>query len=181
MYIFAVGSLLPVTRWNRLLRVVACLKAKGLEFEVLHAGSGPLREELEAMARGMHVEHVIRFLGHRDDIPSLLAGPAFLVHTSDVEGLPNAALEAMPCGCALVGTDVADVPFLIDDGTTWFLVSRRQDAAAPVNRLAILLADRELSRRMGEAGRLKAEQEFSLEHLVSKTCTVYRTEEWKDM
>jgi len=147
---------------------------------VLHAGSGPLREELEAMARGMHVEHVIRFLGHRDDIPSLLAGPGFLVHTSEVEGLPNAALEAMPCGCAVVGTDVGDVPFLIDDGKTLSIVSR-QDETALVNRMAILLADREVSRRMGEAGRLNAEQEFSLEHLVSETFTVYRTEEWKDM
>lgn len=166
------GSLLPVTRWNHLLRVVACLKEKGLEFKVLHAGSGPLREELEVMARGMHVESVIRFLGHRDDILSLLASPVFLVHRSDVEGLPNAALEPMPCGCAVVGADVGDVPFLIDDGKTLF-IGARQDETALVNRMAILLADRELYRRMREAGRLNAEQEFSLEHLVSEACTVY--------
>ncbi|WP_413934979.1 glycosyltransferase [Nitrospira sp. BLG_1] len=178
-YILAVGSLMPVKRWDRLLRVIACLKGKGVEFEVLHAGSGPLREELEVMARGMHVEHVIRFLGNRDDIPSLLAGAAFLVHTSDVEGLPNVVLEAMACGRAVVGTDVGDVPFLIDDGKTGFVVSR-QDETALANRMATLLADRELSFRMGEAGRLKAEQEFSLERLVSETFAVYRTEGWKD-
>jgi glycosyltransferase involved in cell wall biosynthesis len=178
-YILAVGSLLPVKRWDRLLRVVARLKEKGLEFEVLHAGSGPLREELEVMARGLRVEHMVRFLGNQHDIPNLLAGAAFLVHTSDVEGLPNVVLEAMACGRAVVATDAGDVPYLIDDGKTGFVVSR-QDEIALADRMAILLADRALSRRMGEAGRLKAEQEFTLERLVSETFAVYRAEGWKD-
>lgn len=178
-YILAVGSLLPVKRWDRLLRVVARLKEKGLEFEVLHAGSGPLREELDAMARELRVEHMVQFLGNCHDIPSLLAGAAFLVHTSDVEGLPNVVLEAMACGRAVVATDVGDVPYLIDDGKTGFIVPR-QDETVLANRMTMLLADRELSRRMGEAGRIKAEREFTLERLLSETLAVYRAEGWKD-
>lgn len=178
-YILAVGSLLPVKRWDRLLRVVARLKEKGLEFEVLHAGSGPLREELEVMARELRVEHVFRFLGNRHDIPSLLAGAAFLVHTSDVEGLPNVVLETMACGRAVVATDVGDIPCLIEDGSTGFVVPR-EDETALANRMAILLADRDLSCRMGEAGRIKAEREFTLERLISETFAVYRAEGWKD-
>jgi len=178
-YILAVGSLLPVKRWDRLLRAIAYLTEKGLDIKVLHAGSGPLREELEAMARGLHVEHVFRFLGNRHDIPCLLADAAFLVHTSDVEGVPNVVLEAMACGRAVVATDAGDVPYLIDDGKTGFVVPR-QDETALANRMAALLADRELSCRMGEAGRVKAEREFSLERLISETFAVYRAEGWKD-
>lgn len=178
-YILAVGSLIRVKRWDRLLRVVAYLMERGIELEVLHAGSGPLRVELEAMAKTLHLGSVFRFLGNHHDIPSLLAGSAFLVHTSDVEGLPNVVLEAMACGRAVVATDAGDVPHLIDDGKTGFVVPK-QDETALANRMAALLADAELSRRMGEAGRVKAEQEFSLERLISETFAVYRAEGWKD-
>lgn len=178
-YILAVGSMYARKRLDRLIRVVANLTKKGVELEVLHAGSGPLREELLAMARELHVEHVIRFLGNRDDIPSLLAGAAFLLHTSDREGLPNVILEAMACGRAVVGTDAADVPYLIDNGKTGFVVPK-EDEAALADRVATLLKDRELCRRMGEAGRIKAEQEFSLNRLVPETFSVYRAEGWED-
>ncbi len=178
-YILAVGSLLSVKRWDRLLRAVAYLTEKGIELEVHHAGSGPLREELEIMARELHIEQVFRFLGSRHDIADLLAGAAFLVHTSDVEGLPNVVLEAMACSRAVVATDAGDVSQLIDDGKTGFVVPR-QDETALANRIATLLADPELSRRMGEAGRIKAEREFSLERLSSETFAVYRAEGWKD-
>lgn len=178
-YILAVGSMFAKKRWDRLIRAVAYLSGKGLELEVLHAGSGPLREELEAMARELHVEHMFRFLGNRHDIPSLFAGAAFLVLTSDVEGLPNVVLEAMACGRAVVGTDVGDVPSLIDDGKTGFVVPK-DDEAALADRIATLIKDRELCRRMGEASRIKAEREFSLERLVSETFAAYRAEGWKD-
>jgi glycosyltransferase involved in cell wall biosynthesis len=178
-YILAVGSLLPVKRWDRLIRAVASLNEKGIRIEVLHAGSGPLREELEAMVRELRVEHVFRFLGSRHDIESLLAGATFLVHTSEVEGLPNVVLEAMACGRAVVATDAGDVPYLIDDGKTGFVVPR-EDETALADHMAILLADRELSCRMGEAGRTKAEREFNLERLISETFAVYQAEGWKD-
>lgn len=178
-YILAVGSLLPVKRWDRLLRAVACLSEKGLKFQVLHAGSGPLRQELEAMAKELHVDHVFQFLGNRLDIADLLAGAAFLVHTSDVEGLPNVVLEAMACGRAVVATDAGEIPYLIDDGGTGFVVSRG-DEAVLADRMATLLADRELYCKMGEAGRIKAEREFSLDRLLSDTFAVYRAEGWKD-
>jgi hypothetical protein len=45
---------------------------------------------------------------------------------------------------------------------------------------AVLIADRELCRRLGAAGRLKAEREFGLECLVSETLAVYRAAGWKD-
>lgn len=178
-YVLAVGSLLPVKRWDRLLRAIARLSEMGLKFEVRHAGSGPLRQELEAMARELHVDHVVQFLGNRHDVADLLAGAVFLVHTSDVEGLPNVVLEAMACGRAVVATDAGDVPYLINDGETGFVVARGDDAAL-ADRMATLLADRELSCKMGNAGRVKAEQEFSLERLISETFSVYQAEGWKD-
>lgn len=178
-YILAVGSMYAKKRWDRLIRAVALLASKGLCFEVVHVGSGHLREELEALARNLHVEHLFKFLGVRHDIPDLFAGAAFLVHTAQDEGCPNVIMEAMACGRAVVATDAGDVPNLVDDGRTGFVVPK-EDGAALADRIATLLKDRELCCRMGDAGRTKAEQAFGIDRLKSKTFTVYRAEGWED-
>jgi glycosyltransferase involved in cell wall biosynthesis len=178
-YILAVGSLYPVKRWDRLIRAVSFLTSKGICPEVIHVGSGPLRGELEAMTKSLHVEHVVRFLGAQQDIPALLGDAAFLVHTAEADGCPNVVLEAMACGRAIVATDAGDVPHLIDDGKTGFVVPREDDVAL-TSRIAALLADRELCRQMGDAGRIKAEGAFGIERLRSETFAAYRAEGWRD-
>jgi glycosyltransferase involved in cell wall biosynthesis len=178
-YILAVGSLFPRKRWDRLIQAVALLASNGICPEVMHVGSGPLRGELEAMTKSLHVGHLIRFLGARQDIAALLSDAAFLVHTAEDEGCPNVVLEAMACGRAVVATDAGDVPHLIDDGKTGFVVPR-EDEAALTNRITTLLTDRELCRRMGEAGRIKAEQAFGLDRLRSETFAAYQAEGWRD-
>jgi glycosyltransferase involved in cell wall biosynthesis len=178
-YILAVGSMYAKKRWDRLIRAVALLASKGLSPEVVHVGSGPLREELEALARDLHVEYQIRFLGARHDIPDLFAGAAFLVHTAQDEGCPNVIMEAMACGRAVVATDAGDVSYLINDGKTGFVVPK-EDEAALADRIATLIKERELCRRMGDAGRTKAEQAFGIDRLRSETFAVYRAEGWED-
>jgi glycosyltransferase involved in cell wall biosynthesis len=101
------------------------------------------------------------------------------VHTAEDEGCPNVVLEAMACGRAVVATDAGDLPRLIDNEKTGFVVPRG-DETALANRIAILLKDRELCRRMGEAGRMKAERAFGLERLMSETFAAYRAEGWED-
>jgi glycosyltransferase involved in cell wall biosynthesis len=177
--ILGVGSLLPVKRWDRLLDVIPSLKRQGLNFLVRLVGDGPLRASLTQQAQALGVADCVEFMGHRDDIPGLLAHATFLVHTSDSEGCPNAVLEAMACGRAVVATDVGDTPSVVVHQKTGFVV-RRGDDAALIEHMAILIADRELCRRMGEAGRLKAEREFGLDRLVSETLAAYRAAGWKD-
>jgi glycosyltransferase involved in cell wall biosynthesis len=85
----------------------------------------------------------------------------------------------MACGRAVVATDVGDTPSLVEDRKTGFVVPRGDDAAL-VERMATLIADRELCHRMGQAGRLKAKHEFGLDRLVSETLAAYRDAGWKD-
>ncbi|QPD03621.1 MAG: hypothetical protein Nkreftii_001395 [Candidatus Nitrospira kreftii] len=178
-YILAVGSMFAGKRWDRLIRAATLLASKGLHFEVLHVGSGPLREELEMMVRNLHMEHLFRFLGARRDVPDLLAGAIFLVHTSEEEGCPNVIMEAMACGRAVVATDAGDTPYLVEDGKTGYVVPRG-DEITLAERIASLLEDRELCRRMGDAGRIKAEQAFGLDRLRVETFAAYRAEGWED-
>jgi glycosyltransferase involved in cell wall biosynthesis len=177
--VLGVGTFSPVKRWDRLLGAARSLKRKGFDFLVRIVGTGLLRDSLQQQAQALGVADCVEFMGRRDDIPGLLAQATFLVHTSDSEGLPNAVLEAMACGRAVVATGVGDTPFIVEHQKTGFVVPRGDDATL-VERMATLIVDRELCRRMGEAGRLKAEREFGLDRLVSETLAAYRAAGWKD-
>ena len=177
--VLAIGRLAPEKRWDRLLRSVATLAARKVEIAVRLVGEGPLLAELQSQAQQLGVDGMVQFLGMRHDIPALLKDSLFLVHTADAEGCPNVVMEAMACGRAVVATDAGEVPSLVEDGTTGFVVPRG-DEARLVERLVTLLADRALCRSMGEAGRAKAEREFGLDHLITETLAAYGAAGWKD-
>ena len=177
--IVGIGSLIPIKRWDRLLAAASELKRRNFDFTVQIAGDGPLRRSLEIEVQDRVLEDQVRFLGHLNEVPRFLSDATFLVHCSDAEGCPNAVIEAMACGRAVVATDVGDIPSLVEDGKTGFVV-RRGDNAMLIDRMASLIEDRDLCRRLGEAGRAKAEREFGLDRLVSGTLAAYRVAGWKD-
>jgi glycosyltransferase involved in cell wall biosynthesis len=175
--IVGLGYLLPVKRWDRLLRAALALKRGGLDYTVTIVGDGPLRRALEHQAQQLEVSDRVRFLPHTDDVPRVLAAASFLVLPSDSEGCPNAVMEAMACGRAVVATAVGDIPRLVQDGTTGFLV-RSGDDAMLVERLAELIRDPERCRDMGIAGRQRAEREFGLDRLARDMLAAYREAGW---
>lgn len=177
--IVGVGSLVPAKRWERLVWAAAALKQRGVECVIRIAGDGELRGVLEQQARRLRVMDSIEFIGYTEDIPQLLAGARFLVHTSDSEGSPNAVLEAMACGRAVVATDAGDIPSLVDHGQTGFVVPRGDDETL-VARMMSLIVDDGLCRRMGEAGRAKAERQCAPGRLVEDTLAAYRSCGWQD-
>jgi glycosyltransferase involved in cell wall biosynthesis len=177
--IVGVGSLRSIKRWDRILTATATLQQHDLNFLVRIVGEGPLKGVLQQQAQVLGVANRVAFLGDQENIPEILANATFLVHTSDSEGSPNAVMEAMSCGRAVVATDAGDIPYVVDDGKTGFVVCRGDDATL-IDRMAQLITERDLCRSMGEAGRLKAEREFGLDQLVGETLSVYRTLGWKD-
>jgi glycosyltransferase involved in cell wall biosynthesis len=177
--IVGIGSLLAVKRWDRVCRLTAEVKQLGIRCVVQIVGDGPLRNRLERQARDLGVSDLLEFAGYREDVSTVLANSRFLVHTSDSEGCPNAVMEAMACGRPVVATAVGDVPSLVEEGTTGFVVGR-EDEEALLDRVLTLLNDDALCRRMGAAAREKAEREFGLDRLVHQTLAAYEAAGWKD-
>ena len=177
--IVGVGTLEPRKRWDRLLRAARELQRRGYDFEVQIVGDGPLHESLQQQAQDLGIADRVELMGYSANISGVLANATFLVHTSDNEGYPNVVMEAMACGRAVVATDAGDVPSLVDDGKTGFIVPRG-DEATLLARMVTLITDYDLCLRMGEAGRAKAERQFGLDRLVSETLTAYRAMGWKD-
>jgi len=179
-YIAAVGSLFPVKRWDRLLRAIQGVK-KSMTGEIHFriAGDGPLRLVLEKQVEDLGISEIVEFLGAIHDIPAFLRKAKFLVHTSESEGCPNVVMEAMACGRAIVAMDAGDIPYLVEDGKTGFVV-QQGDEAALVERISHLLQDDKQWLLMGLAARQKAEREFGVERLVSDTLDAYRAAGWKE-
>jgi glycosyltransferase involved in cell wall biosynthesis len=88
-------------------------------------------------------------------------------------------MEAMACGRPVVAMDAGDIPFLVEDGRTGFVV-RRGDEGAFGQRVMQLLSDENLCRSMGLAARAKAERQFGLDRVVSETLEAYKAAGWRD-
>ena len=162
-----------------MLQIVAAVRAKKQDLFVRHAGGGPLLTELVEQARQLGLNGSVEFLGPQTETAELLADSMFLIHTADEEGSPNVVMEAMACGRAVVSTDAGDVPYLVEDGKTGFVIGRG-DNTTFADRVVELLTDRELCQRMGQAARAKAEQEFGLDSLVPETLAAYRAAGWRE-
>lgn len=179
-YILAIGSLIPAKRWDRLLTAAWQLKQRGLHFKLRLVGDGPLQNALCQQVKTLELGDRVELVGYLPNIPTVLKEASFLAHSADSEGCPNVVMEAMACGRAVVATDAGDVPLLVEDGKTGFVVQRGDDQLL-VERLATLITDHDLCRRMGEAGRTKAQHEFSVSRLVAETLSAYRSAGWKDV
>ena len=100
--------------------------------------------------------------------------------SSESEGIPISALEAMDEGLPVVATAVGGLPETVQDGVTGFLVKRAPDRAATAvalaGRLAELLRDPVLRQRMGEAGKRRVADDFSAEAAGRTMLSLYARE-----
>jgi len=163
--IAAVGRLVPAKRYDRLLSVVSRLKeicATPVKF--LIAGDGPLRGELEQEVASLGLTSMVEFLGRRSDLPAVYKSADALAITSDFEGTPNVALEAMACGLPVVSTMVGGVPDIIEHGVSGLLVEA-DDQDALAKHLCNLASDAKLRRWLGANARKRVVENCSLQRL----------------
>ncbi len=88
------------------------------------AGIGPEKSKLKQLAKELHVEDRVRFLGHIDhaQLPALLHSSDIFIRPSRSEGMGNAFIEAMTAGIPVIGTAVGGIPDFLTDGETGFVV-----------------------------------------------------------
>ena len=157
--ILFVGQLEPGKRPDLFIGAVEVLRRKGLVFDALIAGDGPLRAALapRALATG------IQLRGTRSDVPELMRHSAVLVMTSapDTEGMPGVLIEAGLSGIPAVATEAAGVTDIIDDGRTGTIVcgSQPERVAMEIDQL---LGDAIRRRELGAAARAKCLRQFSV-------------------
>jgi glycosyltransferase involved in cell wall biosynthesis len=133
---------------------------------------GAYRDLLVRLARERGVSERVHFLGYRADSGALLDQLDVVVLPSWIEGLPLVVLEAMAHARPVVATSVGGSPELVADGETGLLVPPR-DPRALADAVRSLVADPERARRLGLAGRGRAEREFSEAAMTARVLEVY--------
>ena len=136
------------------------------------AGSGPERAVLETQAQMLAIADRICFLGHRTDIPDLLACCDLFVLPSIYEGLPLSILEAMAAGKPVVASAVGGTPEAVLDGVSGLLVPPG-DSMALAKAIKCLLGQPSLAAQMGAAGKARVQQMFSVDMMVRQVSQTY--------
>lgn len=148
----------------------------GVSWSLDVVGDGPLRQRMEAAARGLPV----RFLGQqgRAELYNLyarvevVAVPSVPAASGDQDGLPLVLLEAMAAGAAVVGSDLPGINDAVTDDLSGVLVPHSQPAALAA-ALERILADEDLRRRLGERAQAAAGH-FSLPNIGARYRDVLR-------
>ncbi len=167
-----IGRLAPQKGVDDLLSALDLLQHTEPDLRTLIVGDGPLSEQLRTKAHAFMLDDTVKFLGHRDDVPRLLAASDLLVLPSLYEGLPNVVLEAMRFRKPVVATSAPGTTEVVDDGATGRLVPMR-DFVALARGIRELIRDPEKARRMGEAGRARVEAEFRATTMVERFAKLY--------
>ena len=173
MIVFA-GRLAPQKRVDDLLKALDLLHHVVPDARTIIAGDGPLRARLEETARLYRLDESVRFLGHRDDVPSLLAAADILVLPSSYEGLPNVVLEAMRFGKPVIATAAPGTTEIVVDGETGVLVPIG-DVRALAKALRDLIRDPARAAQLGLAGRARADQRFTVDTMVKQFAELYES------
>ncbi len=169
-YAFFAGRLAEEKGVRTLLAAHAA--APGLELVI--AGDGPLRGEMEAALTDEQRGRV-RFLGHLtgDAFDAAWAGAACLVLPSTwYEVRPMAIHEAYARGKAVVSTRIGSIPEIVEDGVTGRLVPP-DDVAALAGAMRELVTDRARADAMGRAGRALVEREYGPARHLAAMLDVY--------
>jgi glycosyltransferase involved in cell wall biosynthesis len=168
-----VGRLAEQKRVDDLLWAAQLLRQADPRAYFLILGDGPERARLQQHARDVEVSEHVRWLGHRDDAPSVLSSCDVFWLGSSFEGMSNSLLEAMSCGRPVVVTDIPPNRELVNHGVEGYLV-KIGDGAGFAQFTVRLLGDRELARKVGEAGRERVRRDFSVEAMIEAHVRLYR-------
>ena len=137
----------------------------------LIAGSGPGETSLRDLVHELGLTGRVRLLGHREDVPAVLAALDVFVLPSLWEGLPNVVLEAMASRLPVVATGVDGTRDLVADGANGLLVPP-EDAQSLANAIARVIESPDLARDLADAGHAAA-QDYTIERMVERTQQVY--------
>jgi glycosyltransferase involved in cell wall biosynthesis len=171
--IVSVGRIAPQKDFATLVHALAALG--DVRFRAQIVGSGPDERKIEHEIRQLGLDEHVMLYGERRDVRQLLAGADIFALSSIYESLPISILEAMAARLPVVASAVGGVPELVIDGETGFLVPSR-DPKALADRLEELLADRELRRRFGDAGRARVLRLFDIRSFQDRHIELYERE-----
>jgi glycosyltransferase involved in cell wall biosynthesis len=160
-----------VKRLERLINAFSVLSLTNKNLWLILTGDGPLREELETLARSANSHERIRFLGYVEDVRSILHASDLYALPSDEEGFGIALVEAMACKLLCVSTKTVGPIEIIQDGRNGFLTDLSYEGVLEGLRRALQLKE-EQRQMIAHLARQTVVDNFSVEKSVKNGLTL---------
>lgn len=170
-----IARLFPLKGHDELLDAASEIVRRCPEVRFFLVGDGILYDHLRERARRQGILDNFVFAGliPRERIPEMLAAMDVLVHTSLREGLARVLPQALAMGKPCVSFDIDGAPEVVIPGETGYLVEPG-DSVGLAESISRLVADPELRRQMGEAGRQVVDPAFRAETMVAEISEIYQ-------
>jgi glycosyltransferase involved in cell wall biosynthesis len=167
-----VGKLLPDKGQECLVRSLVEIRKDFPNAKLMLAGDGPLRQELGKLASDLKLKDAVIFAGFVKDVESVYAALDVFLLPSFFEALNNSLLAAMAYEIPSIAFRLGALPEIIEEGRSGLLVSGPEvsEISAAVKQI---LSNAEFARKLGQAGRVRVEQNFSADRMVEGTVEIY--------
>lgn len=167
-----VGVLLADKGQEWLIRALAEVRNEFPATKLLLAGDGPSRGKLESLARELGLEEDVIFAGFVKDVENVYAALDVFLLPSFFEALNNSLLAAMAYEIPSIAFNKGALGEIIEDSKSGLLVSGAN--TKEISQAAIrLLREPEFAQQIGRSGRLRVEQNFSVQKMVQGMIEVY--------
>lgn len=170
------GQLIPGKGQNVFLKAAAQVlkQTPKVKFMIVGEGNQEYRRKLEDLSAGLSLSGKVIFTGFREDIPRIMNALDIVVlpSTTHLEGLSRVIIEAMASSKPVIATNSGGNPEAVEDGITGILTPP-EDFRALAESILDLIREETKRKRMGEAGRKRAEKLFRIEKTISQIEKVY--------
>lgn len=170
------GQMLPHKGHETLIDAARAIRARVPDTRFVFVGAlenPPYEAHLRERLAAANLDRAFTFTGWRTDVPDVMrAVDVVVVATTTPEPAALSLMEGMAAGRPVVATRTGGTPEIVEDGVSGLLFPPG-DAAALAAHVAPLLLDDERRRRMGDAGRARAEREFTKDRHVDGMLDLY--------
>lgn len=166
-YILAMGRLDRHKGYDLLINSFAAAKTSHPEWRLVILGEGPERSNLEGLASCLGIRDDILMPGVVDEPYEWMQKADFFVHPSRYEGFPNAILEAMASGLAVIATDCPSGPAEIIRHNENGLLIPKDNLKSLERAIIRLMEDNDLCKRLGEQA-LQVRSTYSQSSIMAK-------------
>ena len=170
--VITVANLRPEKNHEALIAAAGILRQTHPQLRYQIVGDGSRRSALEHLAERHGVTQAVEFLGHREDVPELLAQADLFVLPSRSEAFPNAAIEAMAAGLPVICGAVGGLLDLVTPGRTGLLVDPT-DPESLAGAIRSLVDDPARAHAFGAAARDEVLSRYSFERMVQTFDDLY--------
>lgn len=168
----AIGRLELQKDYPTMLSAFSILVKQNPDTQLLICGTGSLHDELEELVSTFQLEHKVKFLGVRKDIPQLMNSVDGYVMSSAWEGMPVVLLEASATGLPIVSTDVGGNSEVVINGQNGFLAPPHDDRALAIQMAKLMALTPNQYANMSQAG---------INHILTNHQLDKLSKQWNDL